>query len=83
MEVTTTHNTPLLSSAHLQAGMNSEDEFQPMDRVSNRSSKRSTGMTSHGSQSSRSNIFSTRLKAEAELAALLASQQMLQKKHEL
>lgn len=80
--VSTTHDTRL-SNVHLQAGMDSGDEIQPMDSVSNISSKRSTGVASHGSRSSRSSISSTRLKAEAELAALLASQQMLQKKHEL
>lgn len=56
-----------------------------MDSVSNISSKRSTKVSSssHGSRSSRSSISSTRLKAEADLAALRVSQQMLQKKHVL
>ncbi|GAA6101416.1 uncharacterized protein LOC120493481, partial [Tachysurus ichikawai] len=38
---------------------------------------------SHGSRSSRSSVSSTRLKAEAEYAALLATQQMLHRKHTL
>lgn len=69
--------------SHVQAGMDSgnfENEIQPTDSASNISRKRSSVATSHGSRSSRSSI---RLKAEAELAALLASQQMLQRKHDL
>ncbi len=85
VEVVSTTCNSLLLDACIQTEMYSGDEVQPMDSVSNISSKRSTKVSSssHGSRSSRSSISSSRLKAEADLAALRASQQMLHKKHAL
>lgn len=58
------------------------DEIKPTDSISNVYSKKSSKKSSSsGSRSSRSSTSSARLQAEAEVAALLASRQMLQQKH--
>ena len=56
-----------------------QDEIKPGDSISNVSSKK------HGSksQTSRTSTSSARVKAEADMAALLARQRLLQEKHDL
>ncbi|KAI2645663.1 Cold shock protein 1 [Labeo rohita] len=60
------------------------DDIKPTDSISNTCSKNSgKRSSSSGSRSGRSSTSSARLQVEAEMAALLARQQMLQRKHEV
>lgn len=57
-----------------------QNQIQPTDSVSNVGRKTTT---TYGSRTSRSSIASAHLKVKAEMAALLAHQKMLSRKHVL
>ena len=59
------------------------DDFKPSDRVSNVGSRGSRRICSSRSRSSISSTSSSRINAEADMAALKAQQKMLRQKHAL
>lgn len=60
-----------------------QDDIKPSDSVSNTGSRRSGKRSSAGSRSNVSTSSSTRIKAEADMAALMARQKLLKDKHAL
>lgn len=73
-------------TTQLDAAIDVDDDIKPSDSVSNaskRTSRKRSSAGSHGSRSTVSSTHSARIKAEVEMATLVARQKMLKNKHVL
>ena len=88
IQVSDVHHDENESHVSKHSGQNlgasvAQDDIKPCDSVSNIGSRWSGKRSSAGSRSSVSTTSSARIKAEADMAALMARQRLLKDKHTL